>query len=330
MAEHGIVGKGKLDDKEQKRHLKGEEHQPSSEMSLASDTGRLIGDTTFNPPVERHTALLSKASSEQKVIIARQLQQAYGNSYVQRLVQSMNVQAKLTVNRPGDADRVADMVAKEALPSTDDEAVERKADSQAGAIKRDAEGEEDVLRSEKNPGAGQLGRIDSELARPPVSDVLQAENDVPEAVAYPSINSITGDSKVKEARDEDWQAGKKDYLERFGWMTWDAKTKKYEVTGRRTGNEFGVSPGPAPADAPPVYAVGHYHTHPPLSEKMKKDQKEYREKTGKEMFPIGPSSADKGFATNHNSPGIVEDFITALRWPSWLTWDFKYGPTKRQ
>jgi hypothetical protein len=322
MAEHGIVRKGKLDDKEQKRHLKGEEH--------------LVGDTTFNPPVEKHTALLSKASSEQRVIIARQLQQTYGNKYVQRLVQSMNVQTKLSVNQPGDvyeeeADRVADTAAKESLPSTDDEAIERDADSQVQAVEREAEGEQDVLRSERQQGAGQLGRIQSELARPPVNDVLQADgDDVSEVVAFPSISSITGNSKVKEARDEDWQAGKKDYLERFGWVTWDTKTNKYEVTGRRTGNEFGVSPGPAPADDPPVYTVGHYHTHPPLSEKMKADQKAYRKKTGKEMFPIGPSSADKGFATNNNSPGIVEDFITALRWPLWLTWDFKYGPTTRQ
>jgi hypothetical protein len=173
-------------------------------------------------------------------------------------------------------------------------------------------------------------KAQSQLQRAPGTGMIQADGDEAEVTPdFPSISTITGDSRVKQARDEDWQAGKKDFLERFGWITWDSETKKCAVTGRKTGNEFGVSPDSPPSDAHPVYMVGHYHTHPPLSDKMKSDQKEYRKQTGKEMFPIGPSSADKGFANGKNSPGVVEDFITALRWPAFLTWDFKYGPTKR-
>jgi hypothetical protein len=123
MAEHGRVGKSKLGDSEQKRYIKKEGHQPSSEMSLTRDQNLLVEAATFNPPIQRHAALLSKASSEQRVIITRQLQQTYGNRYVQRLLQSVNVQAKLTVGAADDpfeleADDVADKVMNMQTPQT--------------------------------------------------------------------------------------------------------------------------------------------------------------------------------------------------------------------
>jgi len=445
-------------------------HQPvSNELTLQKQEEALLQDNPFEPDMDRHVALLSKAYPEQRAQCILQLQQTYGNMYVQRLLNSMAVSTNLTVNEPGDvyeqeAERIADMAAGEPLlaKKEEEDEQERSQESlQMQNIKNDTgsvvvhqlgrgtDTGKDELRIEERPVIGQLqvdklggsstvngraipemlaerimhtkgtgepvssdvlhaanthlgydfgkvkvksdteaadlcqslgarafthgadiwmgrgesvddiklmahelthvaqqgaapkisakentnskGKIQSQFERPSTGGIFQAdETKTTVATEFPPINTMTGDSKVKAARDADWQAGKKDFLERFGWITWDTGSKKFEVTGRKTGDEFGVSPGPSPADTPPVYMVGHYHTHPPLSPKMKADQKEYRNNTGKEMFPIGPSGADKNFANGRNSPGVVEDFITALRWPLWLTWDFKYGPTKRK
>jgi hypothetical protein len=147
--------------------------------------------------------------------------------------------------------------------------------------------------------------------------------------SFPTISTIAGNSNVKTARDEDWKGGEKDFLERSGWVMWNAKDDTYKVIQRKKGDEFGVNPGPKPADNPPTYCVGHYHTHPPLSKKMKTERKEYRKKTGKEMYPVAPSDADKNFANGLKNPGVVEDFWFASRWPSWLRRDYYYGPKQR-
>jgi hypothetical protein len=149
------------------------------------------------------------------------------------------------------------------------------------------------------------------------------------AKSFPTISTIAGNSNVKTARNEDWSGGEKDFLERSGWVMWNAKDDTYKVIQRRKGDEFGVNPGAKPADNPPTYCVGHYHTHPPLSKKMKKERKEYHKETGKEMYPVAPSDADKNFANGHKNPGVVEDFLFASRWPSWLRRDYYYGPKQR-
>lgn len=148
--------------------------------------------------------------------------------------------------------------------------------------------------------------------------------------SFPKIGTIITDSNVKKARDEDWKAGKKDYFERFGWVMWNSGTKKCKVTGRKTGNELGVTPDLTDmVDVPPVYMVGHYHTHPPLSKDMKKKRKKYFKKTKKEMYPIGPSQADKDAANGLNSPGVVEDFTSTAR-KAGKTKDYFYGPKQRK
>jgi hypothetical protein len=55
----------------------------------------LLGDTPFNPPIQGHSALLANAPSrEARTAIAHQLQQTYGNRYVQRLFNSIELQTK--------------------------------------------------------------------------------------------------------------------------------------------------------------------------------------------------------------------------------------------
>jgi len=88
------------------------------------------GSLMREPSVERHTALLAGASTDaQRASLAIHLQQTYGNQYVQRLVESIEVQAKLTVSSPDDeyereADRVADAVTRAPASSVQRQAEE--------------------------------------------------------------------------------------------------------------------------------------------------------------------------------------------------------------
>jgi hypothetical protein len=75
-----------------------------------------ITDVLAELTAEQHAALLADANSDiQRANLVIHLQQTYGNRYVQRLLNFEIVQAKLTVNAPGDvyeqeADRIADAV----------------------------------------------------------------------------------------------------------------------------------------------------------------------------------------------------------------------------
>lgn len=119
MVKHERVSHKNEDGVEQKHDPSQRESKPSSYPIPVWDEGYIsIGDTPFQPQVEKHTLLMSMAhSDEQRANITLQLQQNYGNRYVQRLLQSMSMQAKMTVNPPSDiyeleADKVADMVTK--------------------------------------------------------------------------------------------------------------------------------------------------------------------------------------------------------------------------
>ena len=93
--------------------------EPSLDPLHAAEVAALETDeTTFQPQLARHVALLSLPSSDaQRASTVLRLQRAYGNSYVQRLLSSMAIQAKMTVSAPGDiyeqeAERVADSVTR--------------------------------------------------------------------------------------------------------------------------------------------------------------------------------------------------------------------------
>lgn len=82
----------------------------------------ILGDTPFQPQADRHAALLSSPCSDaHRSSIVLHLQRSYGNSYVQRLLSSMDIQAKMAVSDPNDiyereADEVAATVTR-AIPS---------------------------------------------------------------------------------------------------------------------------------------------------------------------------------------------------------------------
>ena len=119
MAKYGKVRKRKKVDEDKKRRNRKHESESSIDQSLARDTGSSsLTETPFYPRMEEHAAMLSSIpSAAQRNKFIMQLHQTYGNNYVQRLMESTDVQAKLTVSEPGDiyereADRVADAVTR--------------------------------------------------------------------------------------------------------------------------------------------------------------------------------------------------------------------------
>ena len=119
MAEHGRVKKDKKGDEDQRHRNRQAESESSSDQSLAWDTGQSsLTETPFYPRMEEHAAMLSSIPfAAQRNNFITQLHQTYGNRYVQRLMESIDIQAKLTVSDPGDiyeqeADKVADVVTR--------------------------------------------------------------------------------------------------------------------------------------------------------------------------------------------------------------------------
>ena len=116
MAEHKI-GKDKA---EEKTRWLNKEPEPAFKREKAQDETAEVNAMNLTSP-EWHATLLNDvrfahpANAEQKAHIMSGLQHSYGNAYVQRLLSSKTIQAKLTVN-PSDnqyereADRMANVV----------------------------------------------------------------------------------------------------------------------------------------------------------------------------------------------------------------------------
>ncbi len=113
MVEHQRINRDKTEELEESSHKKRGQQQLYDQLK-APDEGTV--DFQAEPSLEKHTALLANAHSDkQRASLVIQLQQSYGNTYVQRLLNSRAMQAKLTINPPDDeyekeADRVADAV----------------------------------------------------------------------------------------------------------------------------------------------------------------------------------------------------------------------------
>jgi len=129
-------------------HRQKKAHWPLYEKFKAPDEG--IVDFQFEPSFDRHAALLVNARTDvQRANLAIRLQQTYGNQYVQRLVESLNVQAKLTVSSPDDeyereADQVAYAVTRASAPSVQRQAEEPEEEEPEEEEEEEEEGEERV------------------------------------------------------------------------------------------------------------------------------------------------------------------------------------------
>jgi hypothetical protein len=124
MMNHGQIKSDKREEVASKRDPSIKQYQSLYGQLEIPDEGAIpIVDTPFWPQVDKHAALLAEAhSGEQRANLVLQLQKTYGNAYVQRLVESLNVQAKLTVSSPDDeyereADRVAETVTRTSVSS---------------------------------------------------------------------------------------------------------------------------------------------------------------------------------------------------------------------
>ena len=142
--------------------------------------------------VEGHAALLSDArlshpaSAGQLADIVSGLQRSYGNAYVQRLLRSRSLQAKLTVNPPDDqyekeADQVADVVAK--APDY--------------RIQRQAEGEEEEEEEEKEEVS--MKAVGSHV--PEVSEELETSINAAKGGGEPLPDSIRASIEPHFGRD---------------------------------------------------------------------------------------------------------------------------------
>ena len=180
--------------------------QPLYEQLKAPD--ECAADFQVGSSFDTHAALLGGANSDaQRSDLAMHLQKTYGNRYVQRLVESPKVQAKLTVGSPDDeyereADRVADVVTR--APAT--------------SILRQAEPEEEPEEEEEPEVEVQtktslIQRQVEEIAAKPASEidhsvapVLQRQKDIPEGPEKPPPKTT---KDPKEALTQSLKAGLK-------------------------------------------------------------------------------------------------------------------------
>jgi hypothetical protein len=94
-----------------------------------------VAETPFQPRMDEHAELLSAThADEARSNLIIHLQRTYGNGYVQRLVESIKIQAKLDVSQPGDVqEQEADRVA-EAVSLTIETQVQRQSDEEEEEI----------------------------------------------------------------------------------------------------------------------------------------------------------------------------------------------------
>jgi chemotaxis protein histidine kinase CheA len=148
MAEHKRTSKKKQDESDRTHRAGQKESQPYSEKShLWGQATLSIGETPFSPRIDKHAELIAMATSDEaKTNLILNLQQTYGNKYVQGLLNSKVLQAKLAVSNPDDvyeqeADRVADMVTRRIASETQRQPEQEE--EEIKAQRQDEEGEEE-------------------------------------------------------------------------------------------------------------------------------------------------------------------------------------------
>jgi len=177
MPEGNLVAQKKPEKADNTRHNDGREKKPITQGLLSWDlTSYLVGGSAAGGQTQKHKALLSKASPGERITITRQLQQMYGNRYVQRLVSSIVVQTKLTVGVANDPlENEADSVAEKVMTMPAPSAAGRVAiDIGPKVHKRDNEGDEEV---QEKPIAAQDTTV---VTQPNPSDSFEAGEKIQE------------------------------------------------------------------------------------------------------------------------------------------------------
>ena len=164
MTEHERATQEKQANVDEKHQVKHQKSPPSFDKSLAWDTGSFsLAETPFYPRMDEHTTILSRIPfSAQRHEFIMQLHQTYGSRYVQRLVESLNAQTKLTVSAPDDVyEQEADSVA---------EVVTRSINT---TVQRQTPDEEEVLQTQE----------EEQVQMTPVLERQEEEEDRPSTVS---------------------------------------------------------------------------------------------------------------------------------------------------
>ncbi len=216
MAEHERSNRDKQAGLDEKHRTRQQESKPSFDKSHAWDDGLLsLTGTPFVPRMDAHGTMLSMIPfAEQRHDFIMQLQQTYGNRYVQRLMASMGAQANLTISEPGDiyeqeADIIAEAVSRSINtsvrrqpPEEEEEVQMQSVDSQPSIVSDDIEtcinGNAHVQRVIDNlvspkgshapdKNGSSISILKSNLLNPCVSEVRRSEVTSEETTVEPEI-----------------------------------------------------------------------------------------------------------------------------------------------
>jgi hypothetical protein len=167
MADHEVAVKGKNEKSDQKQRVRQQDSWSLLEQFHAWDQEPFpLRVTPFYPLMDEHSTMLSSIpfSAKRHEFLMR-LQQTYGNRYVQRLVESVREQAKLTVGASDDpyereADRVAEQVVNMPGPAENQsgsrqQAIEEEEQSRTQHFLRQQIAEEDKTSVDRLPDISQ-------------------------------------------------------------------------------------------------------------------------------------------------------------------------------
>ena len=203
MAEHKKIADKNQEKVNRKHSVRQNKPQTLFDRHAWEQAAFPITGTPFQPPMGAHAELLAMAPSDKhRASLVKHLQQTYGNRYVQRLIESMNVQAKLTVSSPNDVyEQEADRVA---------EAVIRAADTQVQ--RQEAEEEEEELQAK----ASKVQRQEEEeepLQTKPV-DFIQRQEEEEEEEEPLQTKPVDFIQRQEEEEEEELQTKRVDSIQR--------------------------------------------------------------------------------------------------------------------
>jgi len=211
MAEHERTGQQKQEKVEQKHRVRQQEYEPVFDHFHAWEQGKLlIGETPFIPRMDEHAELLARGHSDNhRANIVLQLQQTYGNRYVQRLIKSRIVQAKLSVSAPNDIyEQEADRVAK-AVTRADNAQVQRQVEEEEEpAQPKIQRQEEEPEEEEEEPVQAKLApevQRQVEEEEEPVQPKIQRQEEEPEEEEEEPLQTKAAPGMQRQEEEEELQ-----------------------------------------------------------------------------------------------------------------------------
>lgn len=166
VQEEGVRGRKRPQELSAEK-LKGRAQEPEPkdlDAAAMESHASLLGDSRLNLP----------ANAGQRAQLVSDLQRSYGNAYVQRLLKSRAVQAKLTVNPPGDKyEQEADRVA-EAVTSASTAEVQRQAEEEEEEMQMKRAGDQTGLEVQRQEEEEEMIQSKAVSRAPEVSEDLEA------------------------------------------------------------------------------------------------------------------------------------------------------------